>query len=186
MIKLTDINGRAHYVAPNNIVRITEAGTSSQWHGIRSFVKTSDGVALEASETVDKIAAQISEVGALQAEIAGHEAANLHLSRMVDDLRELVQDAHTAMTELHQAAVPDESQEGVPAIMPPDAFRRFVDAHAMLSFCLHQLGHGLMLEKPERYEITSIKYLAGEMTLRTADGAEVPQSLESGQVVTLK
>lgn len=81
------------------------------------------------------------ELGVLQAEIAGHEAANLHLSAMVDELRELLQDAKRAMTELHQAAIPDESAEGVPAIIPPDAFRAFVDAHAKLCFCLHQSGH---------------------------------------------
>lgn len=81
------------------------------------------------------------ELGALHAEIAGHEAANLHLSAMVDELRELLQDAKCAMTELQQAAVPDESTEGVPAIIPPAAFRAFVDAHAQLCFCMHQRGH---------------------------------------------
>lgn len=81
------------------------------------------------------------ELGALQAEIAGHEAANLHLSAMIDELHELLQDAKRAMTALHLAAVPDESTEGVPAIIPPAAFRAFVDAHAMLCFCLHQRGH---------------------------------------------
>lgn len=35
----------------------------------------------------------------------------------------------------------DEATEGIPAIIPPDAFRKFVDAHAMLCFCLHQRGH---------------------------------------------
>lgn len=58
-------------------------------------------------------------------------------------------------------------------------------------------------EAPQRYQITSIKYLAGELTLRalgndltehTLDGtpvthqgvAEVPQTLDAGQVVTLQ
>lgn len=271
MIKLTDREGRSHYLAPDNIARITEAGASSQWHGIRAFVKTHDGVTLEVQESADQIAALITNTipaapaapqpaaqqreslirycpgcgsigpvdyskhrdccpdgnearmipqalaqkchdtfriavsGSLQAEaeIAGHEAANGHLSRMVDELRELAQDAKQAMTALHQAAIPDESQEGVPAIIPHAAFRRFVDAHAQLCFCLHQLGHDGPREQPQRYQITSIKYLAGELTLRalgndltehTLDGtpvthqgvAEVPQSLEAGQVVTLK
>ena len=48
-----------HYVAPANIARITEAGVSSQWHGIRSFVKLFDGVVLECSEVAADIAAQI-------------------------------------------------------------------------------------------------------------------------------
>lgn len=60
MIKLTDRDGRAHYLAPNNIARITEAGASSQWHGIRAFVKTHDGTTLEVSETADQIAVQIT------------------------------------------------------------------------------------------------------------------------------
>lgn len=68
-------------------------------------------------------------------------AQRADISAMVDELRELLQDAKRAMTELHQAAIPDESAEGVPAIIPPEAFRRFVDAHAMLCFCLHQRGH---------------------------------------------
>ncbi|WP_054255477.1 hypothetical protein [Paenacidovorax caeni] len=60
---------------------------------------------------------------------------------LVDELRELLQDAKRAMTELHLAAIPDESAEGVPAIIPPEAFRKFVDSHAMLCFCMHQRGH---------------------------------------------
>lgn len=126
------------------------------------------------------------ELELLQFEIAAHEVAENHLSRMVDELRELVQDAKQAMTALHQAAIPDESRDGVPAIISPDAFRRFVDAHAQLCFCLHQLGHDGPREQPQRYEITSVKYLAGELTMRAVDDAEVPQALESGQVVTLK
>lgn len=37
-----------------------------------------------------------------------------------------------------------------------------------------------------RYEITSIKYLAGELTLRVVGDGEVPQQLESGQMVILR
>lgn len=122
---------------------------------------------------------------ALRLEILDLDADKASLSRMVDDLRELANDAKQAMTALHLAAVPDESQEGVPAVIPGDAFRRFVDAHAQLCFCLHQLGH-VTPKEPQRYEITSIKYLAGELTLRAVGDAEVPQALESGQVVTLR
>lgn len=60
MIRITDINGKAHYLAAQNITRITEAGVSSQWHGIRSFVRTHDGVTIEATETADHIAALIA------------------------------------------------------------------------------------------------------------------------------
>lgn len=96
---------------------------------------------LHAALEVHQAAAPNIELGALQAEIAGHEVANLHLSAMVDELRELLQNAKRAMTELHQAAIPDESVEGVPAIIPPEAFAKFVDAHAQLCFLMHQRGH---------------------------------------------
>ena len=50
---------RTHYVAANGIAAVIEAGASSQWHGIRSFVKLFDGSTLECSETASEIAAQI-------------------------------------------------------------------------------------------------------------------------------
>lgn len=141
MIRLTDINGLTHYLAPQSIASIAEAGTSSQWHGIRAYVRTTDGKTIEVQDRVDEIANRIAAFTSLQAEIAGHEAANLHLSGLVDELRELLQDAKRAMTELHQSAIPDESSEGVPAIIPPEAFRKFADAHAQLCFLMHQRGH---------------------------------------------
>lgn len=58
MIRLTCPNSSGyttHYVAPANIARITEAGASSQWHGIRSYVRTFDGETLECNETADMI-----------------------------------------------------------------------------------------------------------------------------------
>ena len=141
MIRLTDINGLTRYLAPQSIASISEAGTSSQWHGIRAYVRTTDGKTLEVCDSADEIANRIAALTSPQAEIAGLEAANLHLSALVDELRELLQDAKRAMSELHVAAIPDESTEGVPAIIPPEAFRKFVDAHAMLCFCMHQRGH---------------------------------------------
>lgn len=44
-----------HYVSAQNIARITEADTSSQWHGIRSVVRLHDGGLLECGETADAI-----------------------------------------------------------------------------------------------------------------------------------
>ena len=73
--------------------------------------------------------------------VDAYEMANSNLFDLVNELRELLQDAKRAMTELHQAAIPDESTEGVPAIIPPEAFRKFTDAHAQLCFLLHQRGH---------------------------------------------
>lgn len=59
MITLTGINGRTEFVAAENIARITEAGPSSQWHGIRSFVRLFDGAVIEAQETSASIKTQV-------------------------------------------------------------------------------------------------------------------------------
>jgi hypothetical protein len=48
-------SGTVQYVSPRAIARVIEASTSSQWHGIRSIVKTFDGATLECSETVHEI-----------------------------------------------------------------------------------------------------------------------------------
>lgn len=61
MIRLTDTKGQAHYLAPQNVARVTEAGVSSRWHGIRAYVRTYDGVTIEASEEAEHIAALISK-----------------------------------------------------------------------------------------------------------------------------
>ena len=63
MIRLTTPNSsgyETHFVDPRNIARITEAGVSSQWHGIRSFVRLFDGAVLECSEVAADIAKQAS------------------------------------------------------------------------------------------------------------------------------
>lgn len=64
MIKLTSPNSNGyatHYVSPENIARITEAGASSQRHGIRAFVRLFDGDVLECSETADWINNELSK-----------------------------------------------------------------------------------------------------------------------------
>jgi hypothetical protein len=64
MIKLTTPAADGHrknYVAPANIARVTEAGPSSQWRGIRSIVRTLDGAVLECSETASEVAAAIAK-----------------------------------------------------------------------------------------------------------------------------
>jgi hypothetical protein len=55
MVEIRDFNGQKHYVAPSAIAKITEAGASSKWHGIRSFVKLFDGTEIESSDTTDSI-----------------------------------------------------------------------------------------------------------------------------------
>ena len=58
------------------------------------------------------------QIGALQAELAGNEAATMHLSRMVDELRALLCQAMRVMKDLHESAAPDESREDCPPIIP--------------------------------------------------------------------
>lgn len=45
---------------------------------------------------------------------------------------QLLNDAIQAMADLHDSMTPDERQEN--ALVPPDALRKFVDAHARLMF----------------------------------------------------
>lgn len=60
MIKITDSNGMANYLAAAAIASVTEAGTSSQWHGIKSYVRLFDGRVLEAVESAAQIAVAIT------------------------------------------------------------------------------------------------------------------------------
>lgn len=55
MITLTNIDGRRTHAAPEAIATITEAGPSSQWHGVRSIVRLFDGRTIEARETADEL-----------------------------------------------------------------------------------------------------------------------------------
>lgn len=62
MIRLTSPTSGGyinHYVAAQAIARVTEADASSQWHGIRAYVRTFDGAVLECSETAHEINAAI-------------------------------------------------------------------------------------------------------------------------------
>lgn len=60
MIKLSDADGGVVYLAPSAIAQIHQAGTSSQWHGIRSHIKTFDGKSLSVRESADEIAAAVA------------------------------------------------------------------------------------------------------------------------------
>ena len=57
MIQITDINGCKRYLHKDAIATITEAGTSSQWHGIRAIVKLFDKSIIESQESAEHIAA---------------------------------------------------------------------------------------------------------------------------------
>ena len=56
MIELIDLNGKRHYLHPDAIARVTEAGASSQWHGIKSIVKCFDGQVIECGASAKDVA----------------------------------------------------------------------------------------------------------------------------------
>lgn len=60
MIKLTTPSGAAIYVAPAAITSIHEAGASSQWHGIRSHVRTFDHHTYDVQQTVEEVRAAVA------------------------------------------------------------------------------------------------------------------------------
>lgn len=60
MIRITDYQGQAHFLAPDAIARVSEAPTSSQWHGIRAIVKTFDGATIEAQQEAGSIAKMVA------------------------------------------------------------------------------------------------------------------------------
>ena len=59
MIRVTDIERNAHYLAPSAIATISTAGDSSQWHGIQSIVRTFDKRVYECRETPDEIVSML-------------------------------------------------------------------------------------------------------------------------------
>lgn len=54
MIQITDMSGQRHYLHPDAIARVVQAGPN--WHGIRAYVKTFDGKTIEAQESAEEIA----------------------------------------------------------------------------------------------------------------------------------
>lgn len=60
MIRITSPNGQAHYLAAAAIAQVTEGGPSSQWHGIKAYVKTFDGRTIEAQEEAGAIAKMVA------------------------------------------------------------------------------------------------------------------------------
>lgn len=59
MITITGINGQKHHLSAAAIASVTEASTSSQWHGIRAIVKLFDKSVIEAQEPAQQIAAAV-------------------------------------------------------------------------------------------------------------------------------
>nr|WP_180317981.1 hypothetical protein [Delftia acidovorans] len=55
MIEVTDRNGSKHLLNPDGIVRVSEAGASCQWHGIRSYIETMRGTTIECQQSVQEV-----------------------------------------------------------------------------------------------------------------------------------
>lgn len=58
MITITYMNGMRHYLHPDAIARVVQAGPN--WHRIGAYVKTFDGKTIDATESADEIANAIS------------------------------------------------------------------------------------------------------------------------------
>ena len=61
MIVLNNTYGNKVYLAPSAIAEILEAGASSQWYGIRAYVRTFDGRTIEVRETAAEIVAMLGK-----------------------------------------------------------------------------------------------------------------------------
>jgi uncharacterized protein YlzI (FlbEa/FlbD family) len=61
MIELNNTYGQKVFLAPSAIAEILEAGTSSQWHGIRAYVRTFDGRTIEVKESAQEIADKMGD-----------------------------------------------------------------------------------------------------------------------------
>ena len=55
IINVQDINGRCHMVNTDAITRVSEAGASSQWHGVKTIIRLIDGSVIEARSTMNDL-----------------------------------------------------------------------------------------------------------------------------------
>ncbi|MFM5576919.1 hypothetical protein ACET8O_20390 [Aeromonas veronii] len=59
MITVTDTNKQTHHLALDAIAQVSEASLASRWHGVRTYIKTFEGVELMVLEDHEQIAGQI-------------------------------------------------------------------------------------------------------------------------------
>ena len=60
MIEVNDTYGRKVFLAPTAVAEVIEAGTSSQWHGIKAYIRTFDGRTIEVRESASEIARMLA------------------------------------------------------------------------------------------------------------------------------
>lgn len=61
MIRLTDIDGKAFYLAPAAILQIDEAGAATRYHGINTVIRTYDKRTVEVRETAGQVIKAMQE-----------------------------------------------------------------------------------------------------------------------------
>lgn len=62
MVKMTDRNGLARFVAASAIASISEASASCRWHGTRAIVKLFDGTLIETQESATDLARAVADL----------------------------------------------------------------------------------------------------------------------------
>ena len=60
MIEVNDTYGRKVFLAPAAIAEVIEAAASSQWHGIKAYIRTFDGRTIEVRESASEIARMLA------------------------------------------------------------------------------------------------------------------------------
>lgn len=60
MLSLRTTTGATILVNPNNIVSVTEAASSTKWHGIQTIISLSDGKVVESTDTIQYIKEQMN------------------------------------------------------------------------------------------------------------------------------
>lgn len=66
MIEVNNAYGSKVFLAPSAIAEVLEAGASSQWHGIRAYIRTFDGRTIEVQESASEIAKMLQQMGGLK------------------------------------------------------------------------------------------------------------------------
>lgn len=60
MIEVNDTYGRKVFLAPSAVAEVIEAAASSQWHGIKAYIRTFDGRTIEVRESASEIARMLA------------------------------------------------------------------------------------------------------------------------------
>lgn len=59
LVESRDHNGKVLVFNSDQVVSMKEAGTSSQWHGIKTLIKLTDGQTLECAENITELSSKM-------------------------------------------------------------------------------------------------------------------------------